>query len=224
MKTASLVIFTKNEIEGLKAMYPGIPIRLFTQCFAVDYRSTDGTIQFFKKRKVPVIHQEVPGRGEALRLAVQQATGDYLVFFSPDGNEDPGDIPKLLGGLRSGADMVIASRFMERGVNEEDVRLFRPRAWANRFFTFLGNAAFGGTITDSINGYRAITRDAWNRLHTTARGFAIEYQMSVQALKLRMNIIEFPTKEGPRIGGKSTAHSIPTGLAVLGIFLKELFV
>ena len=32
------------------------------------------------------------GRGEAFRLAAQHARNDRLVFFSPDGNEDPDDI------------------------------------------------------------------------------------------------------------------------------------
>jgi hypothetical protein len=44
--------------------------------------------------------------------------------------------------------------------------------------------------------------------------------MSIRAMKLGLKVIEIPTIEGPRIGGVSTAKSIPTGL----LFLKHLLI
>ena len=63
------------------------------EVLVVDGGSTDGTLEFFESRGVRVIRQERRGRGEAFRLAAQHARNDRLVFFSPDGNEDPDDIP-----------------------------------------------------------------------------------------------------------------------------------
>ena len=69
-----------------------------------------------------------------------------------------------------------------------------------------------------------MTKKAFHELHLDAEGFAIEYQMSVRALKLGMNITEIPTCESPRIGGQSTAIAIPTGLRVLRLLLREIFI
>jgi hypothetical protein len=77
-------------------------------------------------------------------------------------------------------------------------------------------------MSDTINGYRAIKKDKFKLLHLDASGFAIEYQMSIRAMKLGLSIAEIPTIEGDRIGGKSTAYSLPTGLKILKIFMQEL--
>jgi glycosyltransferase involved in cell wall biosynthesis len=224
MRTSSLIILTRNEIDGVRHLLTSIPITRVTECFAVDYHSTDGTVEFFKKHHIRVIRQKKPGRGEAFRLGAAAAKGDYLVFFSPDGNEDPADITKLLTLLDLGFDMTVASRFMNGSTNEEDAQRIKLRAWANRAFTFCANVIFAGHVTDSINGYRAITKDAFRHLRLDADGFAIEYQMTIRALKLRMRIADIPTHENPRIGGASTAIAVPTGLRVLGVLLREILI
>lgn len=222
---SSLIILTLNEIEGVRTLYDRIPFDAVDECFVVDGGSIDGTVEFFRERGIKVVPQEIKGRGEAFRIAVKRAEGDHLIFFSPDGNEDPGDIPKLLELLAMGYDIAIASRFLPDSQNEEDDLRFPWRAWANRAFTFIANIIWNTNrnyITDTINGYRAIKKEAFNKLNISAPGFVIEYQMSIRAMKLGLKVVEIPTVEGQRIGGVSTAKSIPTGLLFLRFLLKEI--
>ncbi len=222
---SSLIILTLNEIEGVRTLYDRIPFDAVDECFVVDGGSIDGTVEFFRERGIKVVSQEIKGRGEAFRIAVKRAEGDHLIFFSPDGNEDPGDIPKLLELLAMGYDIAIASRFLSGSQNEEDDLRFPWRAWANRAFTFIANIIWNTNrnyITDTINGYRAIKKEAFNKLNISAPGFVIEYQMSIRAMKLGLKVVEIPTVEGQRIGGVSTAKSIPTGLLFLRFLLKEI--
>lgn len=221
---SSLIILTRNEISGLKAMLSKIPKNCVDEMFAVDYNSKDGTIEYFKKRGIRVIHQNKAGRAEAFRIGVNHAKGSHLVFFSPDGNEDPRDIPKLLDMLLRGYDLAIASRFMRGGRNEEDDKILKFRLWANLCFTFCANIVFHGNVTDSINGYRAIKKDAYDKLYLDANGFAIEYQMTMRAMKLQYTIAEIPTREGDRIGGSSTSYAIPTGIQFVRCLLREIFI
>ena len=220
----TLVILTRNEIEGMRALVGRIPFEAVDEHFVVDFESDDGTVDFVRKRGIQIIRQEKPGRGEAFRLASREAQGKFLVFFSPDGNEDPADIPKLLDKLREGYDMVIASRFLPGSRNEEDRFLVRPRAWANRAFSFVANLLWnrgGEYVSDTINGYRAIRKNAFDELKLDAQGYAIEYQMTIRAMRKGMRIAEIPTIEGERIGGESKASSLPTGFRFLWFLVRE---
>lgn len=223
---STLIILTYNEIEGVRVLFDKIPFREIDEIVVIDGGSEDGTVEFFKDREIKVIIQESRGRGEAFRLARNVAKGDCLVFFSPDGNEDPKDIPRLINKVKEGYDVVIGSRFAKGGHNEEDEVLLPWRAWSNRIFTFLANVLWnrGRYITDTINGFRAITKEAFDKIKIDAPGFVIEYQMSIRLMKLNLKATEIPTYEGNRIGGESTAKSIPTGILFLKFLLKELFI
>lgn len=220
--TTTLVILTLNEIEGTTAIFDQIPMSRIRQCLVIDGGSTDGTVTFFQDRGIEVIVQTTPGRGEAFRIAERMAQNTYLVFFSPDGNEDPRDIPLLIDKLDEGYDMIIGSRFLPGGGNEEDNLLFPWRAWANRTFTFLANTIWGGKLSDSINGFRAVRRDSFQKMKPDGAGYVIEYQLSIRAMKLGMKIAEIPTLEGKRIGGESGAPSIRTGLRFLRFLFREI--
>jgi len=220
----TLVILTYNELNGLKSIYDKIPIDKIDEVFAVDPGSTDGTLDFFKLKKTKVIIQKKRGRGEAFRIACRNARNENIVFFSPDGNEGPMDILKIFAYLEKGCDMVIASRFMKGGRADDHKDFIPVRSIGNIIFTKIANILWGGNLNDSINGYRGIKKTKFNEIMPDADGFGIEYQISIRALKKRFKIKEFPTHEGDRIGGSSTADSIPTGYLFIKIILRELII
>ena len=205
-----------------------IPLGQVDECFAVDGGSRDGTREFLKESGVRVIEQESKGRGEAFRIAFDVARNDNLIFFSLDGNEDPNDIPRFKEYFAQGFDMVIASRMCRGAKNEEDDRILKIRKWANNVFNWAINVIWnhGGNsyITDSINGYRGITKKCWEKIRPDGAGYTIEYQSTIRALKLDLKVAEFPTIEGHRIGGESNARSIPTGLRFLRLLFKEILI
>lgn len=221
MVNTSLVILTRNEIEGMSVLISKIPFKEVDEYFAVDYKSTDGTVEFLRNNNIPLLKQKNPGRGRAFELASKHAKGEYLIFFSPDGNENPKDIIKLIKASKNN-DLVIASRFMKGSRNEEDEKKLKFRKWANQCFSTIANLLWKGKVTDTINGYRIIKKDFYDKLKLNESGFGIEYQMTIRALKLKGRISEIPTIEGDRIGGASTAGSLTTGLRFLKLLFNEI--
>ncbi|HOP09490.1 MAG TPA: glycosyltransferase family 2 protein [Candidatus Methanofastidiosa archaeon] len=225
-----VVLLTFNEIEGITALYDRLPKEYLPHTFCVDGGSTDGTVEFMDEHGIRIYGQSRNGRGEAFRIAFQETEYDGLVFFSPDGNEDPNDIDKLVKGLENGADMVIASRMAKGSKNEEDDSFFKVRKWFCQVLTFVANVRWNGGfilgrseyITDTINGFRSLTKEAFNDCKIDADGYAIEHQLSIQFLKHHKKIVEIPTIEWPRIGGESYATPWHAGKQLFMLTIREL--
>jgi Glycosyl transferase family 2 len=227
MIKASLVFITKNEVDGLISLLPKIDLNKFEQVYAIDAKSTDGTVDLFKDFGVEVFQQSIPGLGGATLEARKHCKTEAMVFFHPDGNEDPRDIVKFIDYLELGYELIIASRMIKGGYNEEDSSRFKFRKWANLGFALIANTAFGSRnyrVTDVVQGFRAITCSAFDRLALDQTNCTIDYQMVIRALKARLRITEFPTREGTRIAGKTNFASIPTGIAEVKMLLREFWI
>ena len=224
----TLCILTRNERPCVEIIMPRVPApgptAGYDQIVVVDGGSTDGTVEYFQERGVRVLGQSRRGRGHAFLIAFEQVDTDAYIFFSPDGNEDTKDLPRFRPLLEEGADVVIASRMMKGARNEEDGQFLRLRKWANNAFNVGANLAFrrsGTYVTDSINGYRALTRAAAQKLSLDAPDYTIEYQMTMRAFKKRLKVVEFPTIEHSRVAGETQAQSLPTGVKFIKAFLRE---
>mgnify|MGYP001198833186 CR=1 FL=1 len=222
-RDSTLVLLTLNEIDGLRLCWDDLPLDEFETVLAVDGGSTDGSREFMEARGVPILDQSIPGRGVAFRVAAEASSTDRMVYYSPDGNEDPADIVRLDDLILEGADLAIASRFAVGSINEE-TGVVRARARVNQTLTWIANQVFnhGPYVTDTINGFRAMRRTALLDLDTTVKRFPIEYQISIRAMRRRWKIAEIATIEGQRAGGESKAISWPVGKDHLKVLLSEL--
>ena len=107
----ALVLLTYNEIEALPKLFDLIPLSAADEVFAVDGGSKDGTVAYLESKGVRVLSQPRRGRGCAFMVALETKKADVICYYSPDGNEDPADIPKIFEKLEAGGyDLVVASR------------------------------------------------------------------------------------------------------------------
>ncbi len=218
----TLVMYTMNEIDGVKGIFDKIPIELFDQFFVMDNHSTDGTIEFLQENKIEVIQQKKPGRTNALIEAINHASGEIIVNLSSDGNENPDDIPKLLKKFDEGYEMVTASRFLpESRVDVEDDRL-RIRVFGNKICAMLVNIFWGGNVTDTTNALRGFTKSCYKKANLNTFGYTENFQLTIRCAKLKIKTTEIPTHELPRIGGVVKADTKGVMFDMIKVFLSEL--
>ena len=218
----TLVLYTMNEIQGIKSMFDKIPINIFDQFIVMDNHSDDGTIEFLEEHGVRVIQQKKPGRTNALIEAVGHAIGDIIINLSSDGNEKPEDIPKLLEKFDEGYEMVVASRFLpDSKVDVGDDKL-RIRVFGNKLCTYLVNACWGANVTDTTNGLRGITKSCYIKTKLDTFSNTENFQLTIRCAKLKMKVAEIPTEELPRIGGVVKSNTTGVMINMIKAFLNEL--
>ena len=223
----ALIILIKDEIEGITHLFGQIPFDKFDEVLVIDGQSNDGSYEFLKKKGIKTIKQIVNGRGQAFREAFSNTNSDVLVFYGPDGNENPKDIVKFIKKFNNKkTGMVIARRLGPKSINKEDHKFFKIRKWVNIVFNLTANILWNRNeyVYDTINGFRAITREAWNKIEIDANGYTVEYQCTIRCFKENIGIVEFPTHELQRIGSKSGSPAFHTGVAFIRLLLNEIFI
>jgi len=214
----SLLILTLNEIEGMKVMMPKIKHEWVDEIVLVDGGSTDGTIEEAKRIGLKIIHQKKKGHGGAIADGIEGTNSDIIVIWSPDGNHEVEEIPKLIKKIKEGYDQVIISRFGKGSINLDAGIL---ETFGNKMFTAIVNILFGGNLTDSLNESRIITREAFLELNFDAFDMTSTQQMSIRGLKRKQKIIEIVGNEGKRIGGKRKMRPFYVGKLLSKEIIKE---
>ncbi len=217
MSTA-VIILTLDEIDGVKAIVPKLNKDWAGEIIFVDGGSKDGTIEEAKKLGFEVIHQNNRGEGNACRIGVQKTNSDFIMFFSPDGNDEPEEIPKMINKISEGFDIVHISRFGKHSESRDAGPIDR---FGNRMFTFLVNVFFGGRYSDALNGFRIIRRDIMLKLKTDAQYLNIEQQICIRAAKEGYKVFEIDGREPNRIGGQRKMKPLPTGASLSLQIIKE---
>ena len=194
------------------------------EVLVVDGRSRDRTREIALAHGARVIQDNGRGKGEALRIAIQQANHEILVFIDADGSHEPRDIPKLIAPIQEGAaDLVIASR--GKGGSDElhgTIEQF-VRYAGSQLITLAINYRWNVRLTDSQNGFRAIRRDVAGCLGLTSNLTTIEQEMLMKALKHGYRVSEIASHEYERRWGTSKVVVWKLWFAYGWSFVRNLF-
>ncbi len=223
--TTTLLMFTLNEIDGMKKLWPSINFLVpgwIDQILVVDGGSTDGTIEFMTEHAIPFFIQEKPGTGAAFFESFKKVTSDILIVFSPDGNSDVSRIPELIKFMTEGfgrfSDIVIVSRYLEWAKSYDDDLVTKFGNW---MFTGLFNFLFGAEISDLLVMYRGYWMQSLKLLDLSTGSDAWGTHILARAIGSGMHISEIPGNEPKRIGGVRKMRPIKNGIQELKMVLKE---
>ena len=157
----------------------------------VDDCSRDKTGEIARMAGAVVItHDTNQGKGACIRDIFSYAKlidPDVLILMDGDGQHDPDELPLLIKPiLGCEADMVIGSRFLEKGRNNVP----KYRRVGQEVLTAATNVASGIKNTDSQSGFRAFSRNTFNCFSFGEENMGIESDMLVDAAKSSLNIKE----------------------------------
>lgn len=198
------IILAKDEAATIGDVIKGVK-PYADRVLVVDGHSSDGTRKSAELAGAEVVSDNGRGKGDAYKVAFQYSGPEgVLVFLDADGSHEPADIPKLVEPIARGeADMAVATR-MKAGSDDIDSSFSCfVRNVGGMLLTQLINLRFGSRITDALNGFRALRADKAGSLKLAADDFDVEHEMIMKALKLGWRIVDVPSHEYARAGGKS---------------------
>ncbi|MFB6164270.1 MAG: S-layer glycoprotein N-glycosyltransferase AglJ [Haloarculaceae archaeon] len=175
-----VLIPTLEEAETIGGVIDDFAERGFENVLVVDGDSVDDTRAVAEDHGARVLVQSGSGKGQAVREAMRHVETEYVLMVDGDATYRAADAEAMLEPLFAGrADHVIGDRFadMEAGAMSRLNRV--GNRLINRSFRWI----HGRDLQDILSGYRAFTRESFQRLNVTAHGFGIETEMAVECVK-----------------------------------------
>jgi len=189
------------------------------EIIVVDKYSKDKTTKIAKRLGAKVLYDEF-GKGSALIKGFNSAKGNVLISMDADLSNRAEELPLLIDAVENGFDACFGSRFILGG-KTEDMPLLRKIG--NKFFVMLVNLLYKTKYTDLCYGYRSFKKSAFKKLDLKEKGFGIETEMSIKAVKKGLKVIEIPSFEKKRLHGKSNLKTFKDGFVILKTILSSLF-
>ena len=199
----SIIVPVYNEANTVRQVIErllDISLPVAREVVVVDDGSTDGTRQVLdgldgSVRELKVVYApRNTGKGSAMRLGIQHATGSIIAIQDADLELDPAQLAGLIEPiLRGQADVVYGSRFLAG----------RPAAplltiVANRVLTGVTNLLYGSSLTDMETCYKIMRADVANALQLESDRFDIEPEITAKVLRRGHRILELPVFFQPR--------------------------
>lgn len=192
-----------NEGLRIRGVVEDVRRQVDGEVLVVDDGSVDATAEEARAAGARVaIHPVNLGYGAALQTGYRYALRhgyDAVLQLDADGQHDPASIPRLLAALEH-ADVVVGSRFLERGS-------YRPplaRRLGMWLFAKVATVLSRRRITDPTSGFQAVSREA---LHFYAHErYPVDYpDADVLAMVARagLRLAEVPVRMLPSPDGKS---------------------
>lgn len=210
MKTF-VVIAAFNEEKKIRHILRDVQ-KYCQNIIVVDDGSEDKTFHLVSKyRVVSLRHLINRGQGAALKTGIDFALNngaDIIITFDADGQMSAKEIPKIMRPILDGkADIVLGSRFLE-----DRSKIPFLRKIILKIAIFFTRVTTGLELTDSHNGFRAMTARVAKKINLYQDRMAHASEILNEVAKKKFKIMEVP------VTVKYSAYSLNKGQKISGAF------
>lgn len=220
----SAIIPCLDEEDAISGVVTAVLDQGVTEVIVVDGGSRDRTVERAEAAGAKVVVERRRGYGRAVQagIAAAQPAATILLFLDGDGSDRPEFIPALVVPIVQGrAVFTHGSRL--RGEREPG-SLSPPQIAAGRIAGLLLRLVYGVRFTD-MSPYRAIRRDALDRLGMREATYGWNLEMLMRVAASGLPAIEIPVGQRRRIGGVSKVSGnslagIKAACTIIATFLR----
>jgi glycosyltransferase (TIGR04182 family) len=211
-----ILIPTLNEAPTIGTVVKEFKALGYNHILVIDGKSTDNTVKFAREAGANVRTQSGKGKGNALIEAFEVIEQPYILMLDGDGTYSAKDAEKMLTPLFLGFDQVIGDRLM----NAEEGSFSRLNLFGNHMLNLLFKVAHSRDLHDILSGYRAFTKLAVSQMHLKEKGFEIETEISVEAVRNGQRIMIVPIKYLRRPGTATKLSPFHDGFKIVSTIYR----
>lgn len=191
-----------NEAETIESVVRGFRKAGFGNIVVADGGSSDDTAELAEAAGARVFEQTGSGKGQAVREAVRQHVDrEYVLMADADETYRAAEAGRMLKPLFEGqADHVIGNRFADM----KPGAMTRLNQVGNRVINAVFSFIHGHDHKDILSGYRAFTRNTFERFRLDADGFGIETELAVECVRQGLDVEVVPIRYESRSGSSET--------------------
>jgi glycosyltransferase involved in cell wall biosynthesis len=219
----SAIIPAFNEAENIALVVGGLRVLrdasgapLIHEVVVADNNSTDETAALAAQAGARVIFVSARGYGNACAAACAAAEGDVFLFVDGDHTADLTQSAMLIDAVAQANDLVIGVR-----ANALRGSLTAPQKFGNALACFLIRAIWRVPVTD-LGPFRAIRREAYERIGMRDPTYGWTVEMQVRAAQLRLRTAELPVTWLPRHAGTSKVSGTVRGVFGAGVGILSM--
>ncbi|GAA2366243.1 glycosyltransferase family 2 protein [Dactylosporangium salmoneum] len=165
----------------------------------------------------PIHHPVNQGKGAAIKTAVQNATGKYMVILDADLEYDPEDIPKLMRPvLDGGVDVVYGNRTFGSHASFSFWYVM-----GNKAVTTFANIMFNCYISDLETCFKLMPVELYRSLNIKSKGFGMEAEATGKLLRRGIRPYEVPITYHARTREEGKKITWRDGVEALWIITRE---
>ena len=211
----SVIIPALNEEETIAMVVRKVPLETADELIVVDNGSEDDTAIRAREAGARVVTEPRRGYGRACAAGIRALCPDceIVVFLDGDGSDCAEFMGHLVEPINQGQyDFVIGSR--TRGRRQTGSLNFQ-QIFAGRAAGLLLRALYGVRYTDMCP-FRAIRREALEKLELREQTYGWNLEMQMRAARAGLRILEVPVDHRRRAGGKSKVSGTLRGTFMAG--------
>lgn len=229
----SVVVPARNEEGNIEEIFQRVPeMGAGTELIFVEGNSKDATynsilnaMRRHPEKRSLLFRQTGKGKGDAVRMGFQNASGDILMILDADMTVPPEDLPRFYEAIRSGKGEFINGVRLVYPMEKQAMRYLN--LLGNKFFSLAFSCLLGQSIKDTLCGTKVLNRGNYQRIADNRAYFGDfdpfgDFDLLFGAAKLNLKIVEVPIRYRERKYGETNIDRWRHGFLLLKMTLFAL--